>query len=132
MPDRRALERPEFLVALKRRALKLLEAYMNLKAANTDIQCFRVIATVRWPPAKRDGQPKPTSARVLQRASLRPLLAFSNRPIWQPGTARACVVFDPWSGSSHSDGERSLPRTRLAKQELALEHAPEYLGSRLT
>jgi hypothetical protein len=62
------------LLASTRRALNLPEAYMNLSSMGADIQCFRATTTVRWPPAKRDGQPEPTYC-ILPRFGQRSLSA---------------------------------------------------------
>jgi hypothetical protein len=47
-------------VALTLHAFGLLEAYLSSSPTFPGIEVFRGATTVRWPPAKRDGQPAPT------------------------------------------------------------------------
>ena len=107
----------------------LLEAYMSLNATSSGVQYFLSSRHDRALAASEAGRTARTNlAHVLHLASLWPLLAFSNRTIWQSGSARACVVFDLWSDSSRSDGERSLREIWLTKHALSFAGASECVG----
>jgi hypothetical protein len=66
---RLAFEWLQLYIALTPHTSSSLEAYLILSPTCAGIEVFRGTTSVRWPPAKRDGQPKPTRRvyRILPR-----------------------------------------------------------------
>jgi hypothetical protein len=125
---RLALELLDLVLALERRALNLLQAYTTLSATSLDIQCRSICRNSALAASEAGRTARADLSGRVKLASLRPMFVFSSRPVWRSGSARACVVFDAWFGSSHSDGERSLPKTWLTTRELALKAVLDCAG----